>query len=279
MTGKPVPAGWQGGLPFTYRLTGGDALRVRLRVEQERRIVPTANVVATLRGARFPDQKVIVGSHHDAWTFGAADPGAGTIVVLEAARAFAEAAKRGAPPDRTLVFAHWGAEEFGLMGSTEWVEDKRADLLRGAVAYLNLDAASLGLELTASASPSLKELIGDVAGAVPQPNGAAGQTRAPGLAPPRGGPPPPRPPPAGRPGRGPPPRVPPAGRGTRARSPPPMPPRATTPGSCRCSGRPWSGASRSRSPPPRTRTSRCSAGSKTRWPRPSPRTSSWPPPW
>src|SRR5258707_2901954 len=178
MTGKPVPAGWQGGLPFTYRLTGGDALRVRLRVEQERRIVPTANVVATLRGARFPDQKVIVGRHHDAWTFGAADPGAGTIVVLEAARAFAEAAKRGAPPDRTLVFAHWGAEEFGLMGSTEWVEAQRADLLRGAVAYLNLDAASLGLELTASASPSLKELIADVAGAIPQPNGAAGQTVA-----------------------------------------------------------------------------------------------------
>ncbi len=176
MTGKPVPAGWQGGLPFTYRLTGGDALRVRLRVEQERRIVPTASVVATLRGARFPEQKVIVGSHHDAWTFGAADPGAGTIVVLEAARAFAEAAKRGAPPDRTLVFAHWGAEEFGLMGSTEWVEAVRAELLRGAVAYLNLDAASLGLELTASASPSLKELIADVAAAVPQPSGPAGQT-------------------------------------------------------------------------------------------------------
>src|SRR5258707_1609915 len=207
MTGKPVPAGWQGGLPFTYRLTGGDALRVRLRVEQERRIVPTANVVATLRGARFPDQKVIVGSHHDAWTFGAADPGAGTIVVLEAARAFAEAAKRGAPPDRTLVFAHWGAEEFGLMGSTEWVEAVRAELLRGAVAYLNLDAASLGLELTASASPSLKELIGDVAGAAPPPNGAPGPTVAPARAPRGEAPPRPGPAPTGDPGRGPPPRA------------------------------------------------------------------------
>src|SRR5437899_8609230 len=90
-------------------------------------------VVATLKGARFPDQRVILGSHHDAWTFGAADPGAGTIVVLEAARAFAEAAQHGSPPDRTLVFAHWAAEEFGLMGSTEWVEARREELARGAV--------------------------------------------------------------------------------------------------------------------------------------------------
>ncbi len=176
MTGAPVPKGWQGGLPFTYRLTGGDALRVRLRVEQERRITRTANVIATLKGARFPDQKVILGSHHDAWTFGAADPGAGTIVVLEAARAFAEAARRGFPPDRTLVFAHWGAEEFGLMGSTEWVESRPEELRKGAVAYVNLDAASMGLELAASASPSLKELLGDVAAAVPQPGGTAGQS-------------------------------------------------------------------------------------------------------
>ncbi len=168
MTGPPVPAGWQGGLPLTYRVTGGDALRLRLRVEQERRITRTANVVATLKGARFPDQKVILGSHHDAWTFGAADPGAGTIVVLEAARALAEAARGGSLPDRTLVFAHWAAEEFGLMGSTEWVEARREELARGAVAYLNLDAAALGPDFTASASPSLKDLIAEVASAVPQ---------------------------------------------------------------------------------------------------------------
>ena len=175
MTGPPVPAGWQGGLPLTYRVTGGDALRLRLRVEQERRITRTANVVATLKGARFPDQKVILGSHHDAWTFGAADPGAGTIVVLEAARALAEAARGGSLPDRTLVFAHWAAEEFGLMGSTEWVEARRDELGRGAVAYLNLDAAALGPDFTASASPSLKDLIAEVAGGVPQP-GSAGQS-------------------------------------------------------------------------------------------------------
>ncbi len=176
MTGPAVPRGWQGGLPFTYRLTGGLNVKVRLRVEQERRLFTTKNVVATLKGARWPDQKVIVGSHHDAWTFGAADPNAGTIAVLEAARSFAEAARRGQRPDRSIVFANWAAEEFGLLGSTEWVEAHRTELLAGAVAYINLDGAALGLEFGASASPSLKAVIADAARAVPQPGGPAGQT-------------------------------------------------------------------------------------------------------
>lgn len=176
MTGAVVPRGWQGGLPFTYRLTGGDGLRVRLRVEQERRLMTTANVVATLRGARFPEQKVIVGSHHDAWTFGAADPTAGTIAVLEAARSFAEATGRGHRPDRSIVFANWAAEEFGLQGSTEWMEAHQAELREGAVAYLNLDGAAVGLDFEASASPSLKALIADASRVVPQPGGPAKQS-------------------------------------------------------------------------------------------------------
>ena len=54
MTGKPVPAGWQGGLPFAYRLTGGDALRVRLRVEQERRIVHDRECRGDAPGGALP---------------------------------------------------------------------------------------------------------------------------------------------------------------------------------------------------------------------------------
>jgi N-acetylated-alpha-linked acidic dipeptidase len=176
MSGVPVPRGWQGGLPFTYRLTGGLGLKLRLRVEQERGLFTTANVVATLKGARWPDQKVIVGSHHDAWTFGAADPTAGTIAVLEAARCFAEAARRGQRPDRSIVFANWAAEEFGLLGSTEWVEAHQAELQTGAVAYLNLDGAALGLDFEASASPSLKAVIAEAARAVAQPGGPSGRT-------------------------------------------------------------------------------------------------------
>ena len=36
MTGPAVPPGWQGGLPLTYRLTGGSGLRLRLMVGRQR---------------------------------------------------------------------------------------------------------------------------------------------------------------------------------------------------------------------------------------------------
>ncbi|MFO0827303.1 MAG: M20/M25/M40 family metallo-hydrolase [Phycisphaerales bacterium] len=157
MQGREVPLdAWKGGVKQTYRLDGGTDLRVRLMVKQERFVGETANVVATLHGASRPDELVIVGCHHDAWGFGAADPLAGTMVLMEAARSFAEAAKSGQRPERTIVFAAWGAEEFGIIGSTEWVES-RADMLRErAVAYINLDMASMGEKFGASTAPSLR---------------------------------------------------------------------------------------------------------------------------
>ncbi|NBP51650.1 MAG: M28 family peptidase, partial [Actinobacteria bacterium] len=123
-----------------------------------------------------PDQWVIVGCHHDAWGFGAADPLAGTIVLLECARAFAEASRAGLAPDRTLVFAAWGAEEFGIIGSTEWCEAHRERLARNGVAYVNLDMASMGLNASASASPSIRDAFIRASVRVPQPGGAADET-------------------------------------------------------------------------------------------------------
>jgi N-acetylated-alpha-linked acidic dipeptidase len=170
MRGVPVPAEWQGGLPMTYRLTGGSDLRVRVSVEQTRGLAETANVVGRILGSEHPEELVIIGSHFDAWSFGAVDPNAGSMLVLESARAFSEAVKRGYRPRRTLVFAHWGAEEFGIMGSTEWVEAHRAELLEDAVAYVNLDSAAAGLEFGASAAPSLKAIVSDAARAVAHPS-------------------------------------------------------------------------------------------------------------
>ncbi|HKI86839.1 MAG TPA: M28 family peptidase, partial [Thermoanaerobaculia bacterium] len=114
MGGAPVPDEWQGALPFNYHLGGTGSVRVRLMVEQKRELMHTANVVATLEGDRFPEQKVIIGSHDDAWSFGAGDPNSGTIVVYEAAKSFAALARRGLRPARSIVFANWTAEEFGL---------------------------------------------------------------------------------------------------------------------------------------------------------------------
>jgi N-acetylated-alpha-linked acidic dipeptidase len=168
----PEAESWKGGISTTYRLTGGPNLRVRVKVEQKRELVRTANVIATLRGGSTEPaearQRVIVGCHHDAWNAGAADPTCGTIAVMEAARAFADQARHGHRPRRTVAFAAWGAEEHGIIGSCEHVERHR-DLLNSAgVAYINLDMASMGTQFGASASPELKTVIADVARVVPQ---------------------------------------------------------------------------------------------------------------
>lgn len=168
MTGPAVPEGWQGGMPFTYRLSGGDALKVRLQVEQERKIRSTANVLGILRGETHPEQMMVIGAHHDAWGFGAADPTCGTICVLEAARAFTTLAKQGRRPARTLLFAAWGAEEFGIIGSTEWVERERDNLIANALGYINLDMAVTGPDFGSSASPALRRLIAECARSIPQ---------------------------------------------------------------------------------------------------------------
>jgi N-acetylated-alpha-linked acidic dipeptidase len=124
-----------------------------------------------VRGSEFPDELVIVGGHRDAWGPGAADNVSGTVSVLEAARAVAEAVKAGHPPKRTIVFATWDAEEWGLLGSTEYVEDDSLRLMRGGVAYFNQDVAAQGVRFSGGGSPSLRATLRDIAREVPDPNG------------------------------------------------------------------------------------------------------------
>lgn len=180
MTGEAAPPPWVGAMPIEYRLTGGDQLRVRLAVEQERRIARTSNIIATLPGTDWATDRIIIGAHHDAWSFGAGDPNCGTIAVLEAARCFAELAAQGQRPRRTLMFACWGAEEFGIIGSTEWVELRETMLYTGAIAYFNLDMASMGVNFGSSASPTLKPVIMDATRYIEQPTppGEADETAA-----------------------------------------------------------------------------------------------------
>jgi N-acetylated-alpha-linked acidic dipeptidase len=174
MTGEPVPSGWQGGLPFTYRVTGGPDLTVRLRVDQPRGFVRATNVIGVLEGTEFPDEWVILGSHYDAWTFGATDPNSGSAMLLELAHALARTAREGCAPRRSIMIAHWDAEEYGILGSIEWVRQLEEELEAGAVAYINADAAATGRTFGASASPSLKTSVLEAAQAVPHPDEGVG---------------------------------------------------------------------------------------------------------
>lgn len=164
----PATASWQGALPVPYRVQGGAGLRVRLKVEQDREIRQTANVVGVLEGSLEPERLVVIGCHHDAWGFGAADPLAGTITLMEAARVLSEAAKSGDRPRRSIAFCAWGAEEYGIVGSTEWVEGNRSRLATDGVAYFNLDMASMGVEFGSAAGPSIRSAITRAAKGVPQ---------------------------------------------------------------------------------------------------------------
>ncbi len=168
MTGESVPDGWQGGLPFRYRVTGGDDLSVRVAVEQERELVTTWNVIGRVMGSEDPAREIYIGCHHDAWGFGASDPLAGMICLLESARSFGEMASQGIQPRRTIAFAAWGAEEHGIIGSVEFVEARARELGQNAVAYLNLDMAAMGPNFRSSASPSLRTVIAEAAGDVTQ---------------------------------------------------------------------------------------------------------------
>lgn len=123
------------------------------------------NVYAVIPGY-IEDERVIVGNHRDAWTFGAADPSSGTAVMHEVVRGLGELVKTGWRPLRTLVIASWDAEEYGLVGSTEFGEDYADHLSRNAAVYLNLDVAVAGSKLETHASPSLALLLREAAASV-----------------------------------------------------------------------------------------------------------------
>lgn len=172
MTGAEIPMqSWQGGLPFRYRMIGGDDLKVKLSVDQKWEIKKSANVLGTLRGSEDPDTKIMIGSHHDAWIYGASDAQSGTIVVMETARILSELAKKGMRPKRSLVFAGWGAEEQGIIGSGEWTEANKESLKKNMLAYVNLDGAAGGLRLGASATPSIQRAVINASKRVPYGDG------------------------------------------------------------------------------------------------------------
>jgi N-acetylated-alpha-linked acidic dipeptidase len=172
LAGKSIPQPWQGGLPFRYHV-GPGPVQARLQVVTDATTRPYKDIWNTfgiIRGSEFPDEIVMIGGHRDAWGPGAADNVSGTVSVMEAARAIAEQVKAGRRPKRTIVFATWDAEEWGLLGSTEYVEEDSLRLSRHAVAYLNQDDIAQGPNFGGGGSPSLRALLRDVAKHVPDPS-------------------------------------------------------------------------------------------------------------
>ena len=159
LKGPVRPKGFQGGLPFPYHLGGTNDVKVHLKTDMDYKLRTIWEVVSRIDGNEEKDRWVILGNHRDAWVFGAVDPNSGTSTMLEVGRGFGQLLKTGWKPRRTIILCSWDAEEYGLVGSTEWAEELAAELKEKAVAYLNLDVAVSGANFGASSVPSLWKLM------------------------------------------------------------------------------------------------------------------------
>jgi N-acetylated-alpha-linked acidic dipeptidase len=159
LNGPVAPESWRGALPLTYHL--GPSTPVHLKVTMNNETRPLYNVIATIPGAQFPDQWILDGNHHDAWVGGANDPLSGAAPLLESARALSEMLKKGWRPKRTVKIAFWDGEEFGLIGSTEWMEKHATELSAKLAVYINSDMSGSGA-LSAGGSHSLEEAVSEI---------------------------------------------------------------------------------------------------------------------
>ena len=181
LNGPVVPESWRGALPLTYHSGPGPAT-VHLQVDFDWSTRPLYNVIATIPGSTAKDQWIMYGNHHDAWVNGASDPVSGASVLLETARTLSVLRRQGWQPKRTIMLALWDGEEYGLLGSTEWVEKHMDELDRAAAVYINSDSTGRGPLVTggsASLEPFLAEVLRDVDGSGDIQEPAGGRARSP----------------------------------------------------------------------------------------------------
>ncbi|GAA5842122.1 hypothetical protein JCM11251_006531 [Rhodosporidiobolus azoricus] len=166
------PEGWrEGGLGYkgVEYWTGPSEGEVEVVNAVDEEVTAIWNTYALIPG-QVDDEIVVLGNHHDAWSPGAGDPSSGTAAMHEVVKAFGVLLKKGWRPLRTVLMVGWDAEEYGLIGSTEFGEDFSSYLQDRVVAYLNVDVAAGGTALELGASPSLADLLRSVAEKVDDPN-------------------------------------------------------------------------------------------------------------
>ncbi|CAF1148812.1 unnamed protein product [Rotaria sp. Silwood1] len=199
MQGNEVPVEWRGTLSNVVYRYGGELLNAStIEVKTYNRLErkDTYNVIGIMKGEIEPgtvssildtnkiekflillDRYVVIGNHRDAWSLGSLDPTSGTATLLEITRVLGEMHKNGFRPRRSLMFCSWGAEEYGLIGSVEYVEEYVKVLGARIVSYLNLDVAVDGFyKVDVKASPMLFDAIVEAGKMVPSAYDPAGQT-------------------------------------------------------------------------------------------------------
>jgi len=165
MGGEVAPKEWQGGIAnLVYRMGGkfnseNIGSKVEVNVNNKQQEKDNANVIGVIYGKEEPDRYVMLGNHRDAWGFGAVDPSSGTAQLIEVVRVLGLKLKSGWRPKRSIMFLSWGAEEYSLCGSREFVEEFQVQLEDRAVVYINTDVCMSGEILEAGASPTIAHLF------------------------------------------------------------------------------------------------------------------------
>ncbi|KAJ7975925.1 Peptidase M28 family protein [Quillaja saponaria] len=170
LAGVPVPQEWRDTLRSRVKGVGPGPAVLNFTYQGEKKVVTIQNVLAIIRGMEEPDRYVLLGNHRDAWTYGAVDPNSGTAALLDIARRYSLLLRFGWNPQRTIILCSWDAEEFGMIGSTEWVEQNLVNLGSKVVAYLNVDCAVQGPGFFAGATPQLDNLLLEVTKKVKDPD-------------------------------------------------------------------------------------------------------------
>ncbi|KAG5559266.1 hypothetical protein RHGRI_008979 [Rhododendron griersonianum] len=157
MGGQVANDDWQGGVDApVYRVGPGPGI-LQLSFTGKQVISTIQNVIGVIEGAEEPDR----------YNFRL------TKKKKNLTERLGKLQKTGWKPRRTLVFCNWDAEEYGLIGSTEWVEENREMLASRAIAYLNVDSAVYGAGFHASATPQLDELIKQASQQVQDPDNSS----------------------------------------------------------------------------------------------------------
>jgi len=160
----PIPAAclaMEDGARLREQLATGASLVARLEMRNTSQLVTARNVVAELRGSKFPEEVIVVGGHLDSWDLatGATDNGLGAFSILDLARLM-----KSMPfmPERTIRFVLFMGEEQGLWGSRSLVEHYiRNEELGRIRCMINLDMSGNPQGFGVGGPAGWKNLIAD----------------------------------------------------------------------------------------------------------------------
>lgn len=114
-------------------------------IAKTKQVLQSSNVIGVLEGGAKKDEYVVLSAHYDHLGkhngkiyYGADDDGSGTTAVIAMAEAFAEAARKGNRPERSIIFVAVSGEEKGLWGSEYYTANPTCSLEKTS-ANLNID--------------------------------------------------------------------------------------------------------------------------------------------